>query len=51
MDQLRHTRFLTTFGGQVFVSHYEALLALDPDTARRALKPHSPVSEMTSHGH
>ncbi|WBE26094.1 SulP family inorganic anion transporter [Denitrificimonas caeni] len=51
MDQLRHSHFLTTFGGQVFVSHYEALLALDPDSARRALKPVSTASEMTHHGH
>lgn len=37
MDQLQQSHFLTTFGGQIFVSHYEALLTLDPDTTLQAL--------------
>ena len=37
MDQLQQSHFLTSFGGQVFVSHYEALLTLDPDTTLQAL--------------
>ncbi|MEA3300576.1 MAG: sulfate permease [Pseudomonadota bacterium] len=38
MDQLRQSDFLDHFGGRVFVSHYEALLALDPETTQRALE-------------
>ncbi len=37
MDQLRRAEFLDHFGGQVFLSQYEALLALDPQTTRHAL--------------
>jgi SulP family sulfate permease len=37
MDQLRRSDFLDRFGGQVFVSQYEALLALDPRTTLRAI--------------
>lgn len=36
MDRLRNTDFLAHFGGQVFISQYEALLALDPNTTRHA---------------
>lgn len=38
MDRLRHSDFLSDFGGQVFISQYEALLALDPDTTFHALE-------------
>ncbi|GBC57122.1 sulfate permease [Stutzerimonas stutzeri] len=38
MDRLRHSDFLSHFGGQVFISQYEALLALDPDTTFHALE-------------
>ncbi len=38
MDQLRRSRFLEHFGGQVFVSQYEALQALDPGTTRRVME-------------
>ena len=37
MDQLRQSDFLESFGGRVFVSQYEALVALDPDTTQNAL--------------
>ena len=37
MDRLRRSDFLQAFGGQVFLSQFEALLALDPHTARAAL--------------
>ena len=37
MDQLRRSDFLEHFGGQVFVSQYEALRVLDPLSTRRAL--------------
>lgn len=36
MDQLRRSDFLDRFGGQVFVTQYDALLTLDPETARVA---------------
>lgn len=51
MDRLRCSSFLENFGGQVFLSQFEALLALDPQTTRQALdcrtmpmptKEHSP---------
>ncbi|MNG27218.1 putative transporter [compost metagenome] len=38
MDQLRRSDFLERFGGQVFVSQYQALRALDPLSTQRALK-------------
>ena len=37
MDRLRRSDFLQRFGGQVFLSHFEALKALDPDTTALAL--------------
>jgi SulP family sulfate permease len=37
MDQLRRSDFLEHFGGQVFVSQYQALRVLDPLSTRRAL--------------
>ena len=37
MDQLRRSDFLEHFGGEVFVSQYEALRVLDPLSTRRAL--------------
>lgn len=39
MDQLRRSPFLDSFGGQIFISQYEALLALDPQTTRQAMQP------------
>ncbi|WP_313027453.1 SulP family inorganic anion transporter [Pseudomonas lopnurensis] len=38
MDRLRRAEFLDHFGGQVFLSQYQALLALDPQTTRHALE-------------
>ena len=38
MDRLRRTDFLEHFGGSVFISQYEALLALDSQTTRHALE-------------
>ncbi|GGB79839.1 sodium-independent anion transporter [Marinobacterium zhoushanense] len=46
MDRLRRARFLDLFGGRVFISHYEALLMLDPQTTRNtlnALASHCPI--------
>ena len=37
MDQLKRSDFFARFGGQVFVSQYQALQTLDPETAQRAL--------------
>ena len=37
VDQLRQSDFLESFGGRVFVSQYEALVALDPGTTQNAL--------------
>lgn len=39
MDRLRRTEFLQHFAGRVFISQYEALLALDPQTTQQALAP------------
>lgn len=36
MDQLKRSNFLERFGGRVFVSQYEALRALDPESTQRA---------------
>ena len=38
MDQLRRSDFLQRFGGQVFVSQYEALRTLDPASVQQALQ-------------
>lgn len=38
MDQLRRSDFLERFGGQVFISQYQALRTLDPLSTQRALK-------------
>ncbi|WKN21594.1 SulP family inorganic anion transporter [Azotobacter vinelandii] len=40
MDRLRHSDFLEHFGGRVFISQFEALAELDPQTTRRALGMH-----------
>lgn len=46
MDQLRRSDFLEHFGGQVFISQFEALASLDPQTTGRALaqRRHAPPS-------
>jgi SulP family sulfate permease len=44
MDQLKRARFLAHFGGQVFISHYQALAQLDPPTTQRALGQRQPTS-------
>jgi sulfate permease, SulP family len=31
MDKLQRTEFLHHFGGQVFLSHYQAITALTPE--------------------
>jgi SulP family sulfate permease len=36
MDQLKRSDFLERFGGRVFVSQYEALRTLDPESTQRA---------------
>ncbi len=38
MDRLRRSDFLEHFGGQVFLSQYEALLSLDPQTTHHAVE-------------
>ena len=38
MDRLRRSAFLEEFGGRVFLSQFEALLALDPQTTGEALE-------------
>lgn len=38
MDRLKRSDFLERFGGQVFVSQYQALATLDPELARHARK-------------
>jgi len=38
MDRLQRSEFLAHFGGTVFISQYEALLALDPQTTHDALQ-------------
>ncbi len=45
MDRLRRTDFLELFGGQVFISQYEALLTLDPQTTLQALS-HGVATDM-----
>lgn len=42
MDQLKRSSFLDDLTGQVFLSHFEALQTLDPNTARRGLRPTEP---------
>lgn len=37
MDKLKTTDFLGTFGGQVFVSQFQALETLDPESAKKSL--------------
>jgi sulfate permease, SulP family len=37
IDQLQRSDFLERFGGRVFVSQYDALLALDPQTTLRVM--------------
>jgi len=37
MDKLRRSHFLAALTGKVFLSHYDALAALDPDTTLKAL--------------
>lgn len=39
MDQLKRSDFLQRFGGQVFVSQYQALCALDPTSTQQAVRP------------
>jgi SulP family sulfate permease len=39
MDRLLRSDFLERFGGQVFISHYQALCTLDPRSAVRGLTP------------
>lgn len=36
MDQLKRSDFLEQLSGQVFMSHYQALATLDPETSERA---------------
>lgn len=42
MDRLQRSDFLQRFGGQVFISQYQALCTLDPQCAVRALTPPAP---------
>ena len=37
MDRLKQSEFLTHFGGRVFISQFEALAELDPQTTQRAI--------------
>lgn len=58
MDRLKHSAFLEHFGGRVFLSQYEALATLDPQTTQRAsglpradAPPPRPVAEPRSGNH
>lgn len=42
MDRLRRSDFLQRFGGQVFISQFEALAELDPQTTWRAMHMRQP---------
>ncbi len=42
MDQLRHSDFPAQLSGQTFLSHFQALRTLDPDSAHRGLLPAAP---------
>ena len=50
MDGLRRSDFLRAFGGQVFLSQFDALRTLDPDTTREALKGAHPPPSANSKG-
>ncbi|MFZ3152418.1 SulP family inorganic anion transporter [Pseudomonas sp.] len=39
MDRLRRSEFIQRFAGQVFISQYQALQALDPASVARAARP------------
>ena len=43
MDQLKRSDFLEQLSGEVFMTHYQALATLDPETSERAAddKPHA----------
>jgi SulP family sulfate permease len=38
MDRLQRSEFLQRFGGQVFVSQYQALRTLDAESTERAMR-------------
>src|SRR5699024_3566946 len=39
MDRLKNTEFLHSFGGEVFVSQFQALQRLDPESAAKVAAP------------
>jgi len=49
MDRLKRASFLQELTGRIFLSQYEALRSLDPDTARKALMGTRSSSEPASH--
>lgn len=50
MDKLRRSDFLRDFGGQVFLSQFDALKALDLETTRKALAGAHPSSPAHGEG-
>ena len=46
MDQLKCSAFLEHFGGQVFLSQFEALATLDPQTTRQAVGLRRPAGPL-----
>jgi SulP family sulfate permease len=52
MDQLKRSNFLQQFGGQVFISQFQALRVLDPNIALETLKqePHTLYPLIKSEG-
>jgi SulP family sulfate permease len=52
MDQLKRSNFLQHFGGQVFISQFQALRVLDPNIALETLKqePHTLYPPIKSEG-
>lgn len=52
MDRLHHSDFFAHFTGRVFISHFEALSALDPDITQSALQqPKNSLTHNTSPHH
>ncbi|WP_245242974.1 sulfate permease [Pararhodobacter sp. SW119] len=45
MDQLKRTDFLDHLSGQIFLSHYQAIAALDPSLLDRRIAPGSAASD------
>jgi SulP family sulfate permease len=48
MDKLKRSHFLEALTGKVFLSHYDALAELDPETTQRALSATRPPRSAAS---